>query len=295
MLTNGSTGKAHLQIWGKGFLVSEDHVEFQRCVPQGKEDMTLFEAQLESVRWGSVLEPLYGNSDRDLAGQFCVLFGLDEMMSISLASTIDKHKRPSLVLVAASVRSTPDQQAQTGLLPMTVSLSLRLAGAYSKTFEGNPAQVQQQLKGNTFLPTRSFDLIDELPDRRQDWGKLIESVQQWKGIRGIATPRLVGLGANVVVGTRHESEKAIKQTPLDGYMDVRTYEIHPLTSELSLSQPASSIPSGENSVEEQRSNNTDILDLKDSVARLEGRVDTLLDLVKGVVHLLERAQIRRRK
>jgi hypothetical protein len=295
MAIKNEIARANLQIWGKGFRVSEDTEEFQRYVPKNRDELSSIERQLESLRWGSLLEQLYGISERDLAGQFCVLFDANEMMSISVATTTDKHRRPSLVLVTASVRISWEHNEPEESLACIAALSLRLAGAYSKSFDGNPAQVQKQLKEDAFLPSRAFDLADEIPDARQDWTKLLSSVRRWKGIKGIATPRLAGLGANMIVGTRHESERAFKQNAIDGYIDVRTCEIHPLTGGIALWQEEPKSKQPDEMLEAQQSRDTDLQELKASVARIEARLETLMELTKGIVTFLEKAPKKRWK
>lgn len=295
MVVNQPISHAVIQIWGKGFRVSEDTEEFQRCVPMVEDSLSPMETGLNVIRWGSLLEHLYGSSERDLAGQFCILFGANEIMSISVAANTDKHRRPSLVLVAAAVGINWYHQEPERFLPLLTALTQRLAAAYSKAFDGNPAQVQKQLKENTFLPTRTFDLSDEVPDSRQDWQKVIRAVRRWKGINGIATPRLAGLGANVVIGTRHESERAINQHFIDGYMDVRTCEIHPISAAISLWQAEAVSNQNDEFVEVQHSHSAEIQELKSSVVRIEDRLDLLVEMTKRIMAIVEKAQNRRHK
>lgn len=50
-----------------------------------------------------------------------------------------------------------------------VALSSRLATTYAETIRGNPGNVGKQLRENSFLTSRSFDLGEEHPDQTAEW------------------------------------------------------------------------------------------------------------------------------
>lgn len=222
---------AAVQVWGKGFRVTVDNEEFQRYVPVNLEAEGL-EKRLAAMRWGKVLEPLYSLSERELSSQRCVLFDESSLMALSFSHTEDRHRRPSLLLATATARIhwTSGNIADTAA--RTVALATRLAGAYSATMRGNPDPIGAQLRGNAFLPSRTFDLADETPDQGVEWEDAIAAVKAWRGVTGLFTPRLGNLGANVLLGTMYEAERVRLQFEVDGYFDVRERAIKPLTPRL---------------------------------------------------------------
>ncbi len=233
---------AAVQVWGKGYRVTADSEEFQRYVPQNLPQPTSLEARLGSVSWGKVLESLYSLADREFTAQRCVLLDASELMTLSFARTEDRHRRPSLVLTTATVGIDWNSPALGDIASRTISLSSRLATAYAKTLKGNPEIVGQQLRTDAFLPSRSFDLNGEAPDLTVEWHQVLSAVKKWQGISGVSTPRLLSLGANVVLGTKYEAERAKQQFEVDGFFDVRDKDIKPLSPRLTPWEPAEELP-----------------------------------------------------
>ncbi len=104
--------------------------------------------------------------------------------------------------------------------------------AYADAFRGNALPVANQLRDGVFLMSRAFELDEEDADVTIDWSSVIFAVKRWRGILGVATPRMMTLGANVALGTRHEAERAQMQTRADGFFDIREKAILSLTSAL---------------------------------------------------------------
>ncbi len=94
---------ALVQVWGKGFRVTEDTEEFQRCVPSKSVEISLLEKKLATLVWGPILEPLYRMSEREVGAQRCVLFDATQLLAVSFSKSEDKHGRPSIVLTTACV------------------------------------------------------------------------------------------------------------------------------------------------------------------------------------------------
>jgi hypothetical protein len=220
-----------IQVWGKGFRVSIDSEEFQRLVPRERGlNASTLESYLDRITtWGFVLEPLYRLTERELATQKCILFGDQESMAISVGLTEDRHGRESIVLVAVTTRI----QWQSGNLAATIAqtheLSSRLAKTYSVTLLRAPEHVQMQLRDGTFLADRKFSMASHSA-YDTIWDDIVRGVKTWNGITGIATPSLCMIGANIVIGTRHESERlAANRLSIDGYFDSRERAIIPLS------------------------------------------------------------------
>jgi hypothetical protein len=158
-------------------------------------------------------------------------------MSVSFAKTEDRHRRPSLVLTTCTVGIDWRDPQLGEIAARAVALSSRLATIYAETLRGNAELIGRQLKDNSFLSSRSFDLGEERPDQTVNWEHVISAVKKWKGITGTSTPRLLPLGANVVFGTKYEAERTKQQFPVDGFFDVRGRDIEPLTDRLNLWEP----------------------------------------------------------
>ncbi len=227
-----SQNAAYVQVWGKGFRVTEDSEEFQRFVPLETPSPSSLEAKLQLIKWGKILEPLYSVPERELGNQLCLLFDTSGLLSISFALTEDRHQRPSLLLTSALTAIDWEGGNINDSAAKLTWLTSRLASAYAVTIRGNSDLIGKQLISNRFLPNRSFDLSEEEPNPTQDWNQIFSAVKRLRGVTGICTLRMLGLGANVLLGTKYEAERARQQFALDGYFDPRENEIRPLTDQL---------------------------------------------------------------
>lgn len=289
--------EAFVTVWAKGFRVSEDNDEFQRVLPV-KASETSFSLEDELCRprvWVPILDPLYGLSAYDLSTQRCILLRPQEIGVISIGRSEDKHGRPSLVVVLAAMRidwRDPELGAQVS---RAAHLSGRLAEHFAATFRRSPAEVLAQLRLSSFLSDRRYDLSEEPPGSVIDGSGIIATVRQWRGVQGVATPRFVGLGANVLLGTRDEAERSAVK--LDGFIDRKNFEMVPITSALNRwsspvldSEPLPSAPDvaiavpPEPSMQEQRLASIDntLKQLSGSVQRLANAGDALLATVNDL-------------
>lgn len=282
--------EAFVTVWAKGFRVSEDNDEFQRVLPiKASEAAFSLEDELSRPRlWVPILDPLYGLSAYDLSTQRCIFLRPQEIGVLSIGRSEDKHGRPSLVVVLAAMRidwRDPELGAQVS---RASNLSGRLAEHFAATFRRNPAEVLAQLRSSSFLLDRRYDLAEEPPGSVLDGSGIIATVRQWRGVQGVATPRFVGLGANVLLGTRDEADRSAGK--LDGFIDRRNFELIPLSaalnrwsspvleSETPPSSPDVPIsPSLEPSMQEQRLVSIDntLKQLSGSVQRLANAGDVL--------------------
>jgi hypothetical protein len=229
--------KADIQLWGKGYRISADSEEFQRYLPKDPAELKGLDRKIQTISWGSLLELLYPLRDAEVGAQRCVLFDVSDLLSVSFAKTEDRHRRPSLVLATCFVGIDWRNPRLGEITARAAALSYRLATTYAETLRGNPENVGKQLRENSFLTSRSFDLGEEHPDQTVEWAHAILAVKKWNGITGISTPRLLALGANVVLGTKYEAERAKQQIQVDGFFDARDHDIKTLSDRLKLWEP----------------------------------------------------------
>ncbi|WP_163869894.1 hypothetical protein [Myxococcus eversor] len=283
---SGGTAKiASLQIWGKGYRVTADSEEFQRYIPHQLPQAPSLEAAASGLSWGRVLELLYPLTERELAGQRCLLVDPTGLIAFSFSHSEDKHRRPSLVVTAAFVAINWEEDDGLGdIAAKAVALAQRLSLAYAGVFKGNPENVSVQLRQGAFLPSRFFELMEEEADRSVDWHSVFSAVKQWRGVVGVATTKLLPLGANIVLGTRFEAERALQQFAVDGYFDVREKEIHPLSSGITKwKSPSSREPV---SLQQLSPTVTSVSDLRPVVEALQSinrSLDRLVDVATQIV------------
>lgn len=232
--------KADIQLWGKGYRISADSEEFQRYLPRDPTELRGIDRKIQTISWATLLASLYSLREAEVAAQRCVLFDASALLSVSFAKTEDRHRRPSLVLTTCSVGIDWRNPQLGEITARAVALSSRLAMTYAETLKGNPENVGKQLRESSFLTSRSFDLGEEFPDQTAEWTHVISAVRMWNGITGISTPRLLALGANVVLGTKYEAERAKQQAAVvDGFFDARDRDIKVLSDRLKLWAPES--------------------------------------------------------
>lgn len=288
---------ADVQLWGKGYRISADSEELQRYLPKDLTELQEFERITQTLSWPSLLETLYPLRDSEVASQRCILFDVSNLLSISFAKTEDRHRRPSMV-IATCVVGIDWRNPQLGeITARAVALSSRLAATYAETLKGNPELAGKQLRENSFLTSRSFDLGEEQPDKVVAWTHAISAVKKWNGIAGISTQRLIPLGANVVLGTRFEAERARQHYAIDGYFDTRERDIKPLSDRLKLwepePQPAYSYPHEHQSAEPPVASSSqggssfqqspELYWVAECIQRLTNSVDRLADVATEIL------------
>jgi hypothetical protein len=304
---NDSYPKADIQLWGKGYRISADSEEFQRYLPKDPTELKGLDRKTQTIPWASLLESLYPLREAEVAAQRCVLFDTSDLLSVSFAKTEDRHRRPSLVLTTCTVGIDWRNPQLGEIAARAIALSSRLATTYAETLKGNPENVGKQLRDNSFLTSRSFDLGEEHPDQAADWAHAISAVKKWNGIMGISTPRLLVLGANVVLGTKYEAERAKQQFQVDGFFDARDRDIKVLSDRLRLWEPE---PQAANppSEEERQTHSPSSVDpsqgkpahqhspelywVAECLQRLTNSVDRLVDVA---AEILERVTPEKRK
>jgi len=285
--------KADIQLWGKGYRITADSEEFQRYVPKDSTQPKNLEKKLQTFLWGSLLEPLYSLREKEIADQRCVLFDASDLMSVSFAKTEDRHRRPSLLLTTCTVGIDWRNPLLGSITARAVALSSRLATTYAETLRGNPELVGKQLRDNSFLASRSFDLTEENPDQAIEWAHVISAVRKWSGITGISTPRLVALGANVVFGTQYEAERIKQQLALDGFFDVRHREIKTLSDRLNPWEPEPEPPVESSAAPPTYPPSADFRWIAEGLQQVANSVDRLADVATEILDRLTREKHRR--
>lgn len=287
---------AAVQVWGKGFRVSIDSEEFQRLVPVRTSPEVPVERSLERVSWGPVLESLYGLTERELSLQRAVLIFDADMLAVAFARTEDRHGRPSMVMITTVTRIDWSDANLAGIVSRAVALSMRLAREYARALAGNPQPIATQLAAGSFLRDRWFDLTAEQEDIGTDWVRILGAVRKFRGISGVATSRLLGCGANVLLGTRHEAERLVQQgMVVDGFYDVRSRSILPLSSVLSPwapEPPPADTEPGPPPMAPPLPEEGDTRRVLESLERIE---QTLLVIADAVLRLLHLKTDRRKK
>ena len=200
--------------------------------PSLDEGLSQLEESLASSKsWPDVLAGFYSIPQRAALAECCLLWNPDEVVAVVASPFKDRHGRPS-VLSVATVASRSALVSTASLAPTMgrcANLARRLARHYAEVFNGIPDYVASQLASGEFLPQREFDLSDEAEDQSQDWCAIFTAVAKWDGIRGIATTRLLPLGANVALATQHEVDILLRgDLPVDGFIDVRTGAVRPV-------------------------------------------------------------------
>ncbi|GMT96687.1 hypothetical protein KH5H1_08060 [Corallococcus caeni] len=287
---------AIVSVWTKGFRISEDSDEFQRIVPAKDDFLLTLEGELHKFKsWPSVLEPLYGLPNHELSNQRCMLVRSDEIGMMAAERYEDKHGRPNLVIVLATSRiDWRDHELGKNIARLS-NLTGRLSTHFAATFRRNPAEIQTQLRASTFLTDRKFNITEEPTGATTDWAMVIESVRKWKGVQGVSTAKLATLGANVVLGTRSEAERA--GAKIDGYIDTRNFQIIPLSSALTpWAKPEENLPAKSTPIEPILPPNPpqpsyeylvsidkSLDEINKSITRI---ADVVLDLSDGVLRLL---------
>lgn len=224
---------AYVQVWGKGFRVSSDSEEFQRFVPRTVDgtEVSVEHVLRGIVDWGSILEPFYGMSEQELGSQQCLLLEGNEVLGVAAARSEDKHRRATILIVSVAASVNWEDEVQLADKVSRVdALSRRLAGAYAKQLRGAPERIGAQLRAGTFVANRCFDLQFEQPQPNA-WKEFMHAVKDWRGVTGLATPRMTALGANVLIGTQPEAEKL--GAAIAGFFDARQQLIVPVSGRLS--------------------------------------------------------------
>lgn len=228
-----------VQVWAKGFRITERSEEYQLIIPNVASSLEPEERRFATVEWGPILRDLYRIEDDVCAKQFFLGLTTNSINFTIVRQSRDRNDRSSVIGFSSTTQINWESSNFTTLVSRSSHLSKRLAQKLAEPLRRAPDHIRHQLKEGTFLPNREFDLSEEPLDDEIDWGPICRQIQRWNGIQGIATPHLAGLGANVLVGTRQEAARA---DTIAAIIDLASGELERITDDLRLWGPPSTAP-----------------------------------------------------
>ncbi len=219
--------QADLAIWTKGFSVTRGSPEFQLVIPSSKKELRGLESSIEEAAdWPVVLHGLYQLTDRDLAYERCLLISDEDAVLVTAGPMVDRHGRRVVAICSAHFSVDWSDPNLYEVVAKAHGLSVRLLDVYTSLLTDNDANPERQLQKGKLLPRRSFFLGQEQMVAVSEWGEVLDAVREVRGVKGVATPRLLLLGANVVLGTQHEAEVLrARKTSVDGYIAPRSHRL----------------------------------------------------------------------
>lgn len=220
-----SDSGALVQVWGKGFRVSQHTEEFQLLVPADAERLEEHELRVDPTKWGSVLKALYRLDESIFERQFFIQLSAGSVGFLAVGPTRDRNGRLSAIAVASSSPLDWGDHDLAQRIARLASLSRRILRQAQSDLDGAPEGMRSTLRDGTYLGERLFPLGAEDADLSIDWQAVAHEVSRWKGIAALSTPYLAGLGANVLVGTRHEGERLAR---IAGVIEPPAWKMVPL-------------------------------------------------------------------
>ena len=270
---------ARLDLWGKGHRVTRGTEEFQRLLPVRRgEESSLLEAAVDRYNeWPTLLDSLHKGAARSLREQYCVRITEHEAAVAVPHATRDAHDRPSvLICIVYLCIDWTNHEEIVDRICAARTLAVRVGSELVEALSGASSRASEDLRNGTFLAERTFDLHKETLDDRSFWMDLFSAVARFRGIDGIATPRMAVFGANVIVGTRTEAERA----GCDGFFDQRSRRLIPIGERLVTWQgeePRALLTQGQNPPDLV----THVLEIRDRLERVEASVDRIATQVEG--------------
>lgn len=275
---------AAVQVWGKGFRITADSEEFQRLVPLGEAGFELERVLRRHSGWLGIVEQLKQMGSRDLDRQVAVLLRPDHISVLAVGSSEDKYGRWSPVVVMASTAVDWSLDDIGGVVARMWALASRLAKEYAIVFRGARVPIQSQLKDGSFLPEAKFQLSFEAKSNGDLWTDVVAAVREWQGVTGVATPVLAALGANVVIGTKHEVS-LISGLQCDGRYDLTEKRIDVVGT--GLRRWPKKVEAGASPEVEQTLPAPDLRGVEKRLERMDNSLARLTDAVVGVLSVIE--------
>jgi hypothetical protein len=265
---------ARIDLWGKGHRVTRATEEFQRLVPLHRSAPSTLEAAVDSFeRWPELLDSLYKCVAKTLPDQYCVRIMEREAMVATPHAVRDAHERDSILIAIAYVAiDWKDHKELVNRIVGARALSVGLGSSLSADLSGANNVVSDKLRRGTFLACRDYALNGEQPQDIGLWRNVLAEVARFRGISGFATPRMRALGANVLIGTRAEAERA----SADGYFDKRTHALLSLgerlvtwgAEQVEIRPPTQPAPTDGDVV-------AHVLEIRDGLEKMEASLDRL--------------------
>ncbi len=178
-------------------------------------------SRLSRIDWADHLAPLYERTAEDLSRQYGVLLSEDEFGVFCVAPTNDRYGRRSVVMVG--LVSDRDVGSAVELAATSLERVRRgihdVASAIPKDSRPLLEKVASQVETSP---------VPELPESETS-SSLLRVLLETRSYSGAATPLMLGLGADVVVGTSYEAIDAERKgRPILAYFDVRKDVLVPL-------------------------------------------------------------------
>jgi len=196
---------AKVDVWGKGHRVTRASEEFQRLAPAKRiPEASPLEMRIDRFQnWPALLASLYKGAPKSLPEQFCVLVTEHEAAVAVPHASRDAHNRDSVVVTIAYV--AVDWKSHAILVDSICrahTLCVRLGSEFAGAIAGENQLITDRLRKGTFLAEGGYDLSLEGLEDQALWEHLMAGVARFRGVAGVATPRMLALGANVIVGSR---------------------------------------------------------------------------------------------
>ncbi len=227
-----------LMVMAKGFRVSVDTSEFQLVWPPSHTSLTDdAERRLAtSDVWPTVLKALYCLPRHELTMLECVLLSKASTTAVAVAGARDRFSRPMVVAASVTRRiSWGNQGSHVGsAVSQCVAFARYAADQLAVKFDSNPKDVEQELRSETLgleFPSPPGPESSVF----KTWEAAIHAAKEWQGISGVASPPLLPLGANVVLGTEHEAIRLAGTggIAVAGFYDRNSHRIVPVSENLS--------------------------------------------------------------
>lgn len=203
----------------------------------GRVHSNLLRQAVEQTDWPSACEPFYDLEAQEAGVERALLFGDDEVCAFATALSSDANHRPAPLFVG--VASTVGMTAGSDVARAAVTLAGRLAKSYAGPFAGANEAVGAQLAASTFLSQRvSFSLQASDDASLSWWADALAAGLDWEGVTGVATSRMLVLGANVVVATEFEALRL----GVAGRYDRAARVIAPMGTELQMRPEPDKVP-----------------------------------------------------
>lgn len=210
-MTNSRSSSGAL-VLAKGFGRGTESEEFRLVHPKTPRSQ-IGRALGQQTEWGNLLAPLYERTWEDLSRQYAVLVRQQEVAAFRVAPTEDRFGRASVVIVGLMVeRWSLEEDARRVALAMT-SIGDWLPSIAESVHLGDREAMESAVAG-----------MAAFGDSDAPWdGPPLAELLSVTHCRGAATPLLLGLGADVVIGTAHEALDAQRRgVPAVGYLSSHT-------------------------------------------------------------------------
>lgn len=216
-----------------------------------------------SKTWGEFLHLLYDRTAEDLSRQYAILLALHEFAVFCVAPAKDPFGRRSVVIVGLVADRTRTLDAQIAAEALG-RIRKGISDIANTIKDGSRERLQQ-------VTTR----ITSGPPPKSEPGEsdFFRDLLATRAYAGAATPLLLWLGADVVIGTPHEARRAeITGLRVRGYLDIPSGRLVSLSpAELEVAQPPKSAPANRKTMKTKEL-------LEEIIGRLDAIEEDLRDL-----------------